>query len=232
LLNFFSMLITYYGHSCFTVVVNGKTLLFDPFIEGNPLASTIDKKKIKADYILVSHGHDDHTGDLIEMARLTNATVVCSWEISQWLNARGVTKTHPMNIGGHWFFDFGKVKCVNAVHSSSMADGTYGGSPMGFLVEVGEGSFYYAGDTALHYDMKLIGDYKNIKFAFLPIGNNFTMGIDNAVIASNFIRCDTIIGMHYDSFEMIKIDHNEAKRTFEIAGKELRLMKIGESVEM
>jgi L-ascorbate metabolism protein UlaG (beta-lactamase superfamily) len=226
------MLVTYYGHSCFTVAVNGKTLLFDPFIGGNPLAKHIDKRKIKADYILVSHGHGDHTEDLIELARQTNATVICAYEIEMWLHGHGITKTHSMNTGGHWFFDFGKVKCVSAVHSSSLPDGTYGGNPLGFLIEVSEGSFYYAGDTALHYDMKLIGDYKNIKFAFLPIGNNYTMGIDNAVIASNFIRCEHIIAMHYDTFDIIKIDHNEAKKAFEIAGKELRLMKIGESLEM
>ena len=226
------MLVTYYGHSCFSVVANGKTLLFDPFIEGNPLATHIDKKKVKADYILVSHGHADHTGDLVELARQTGATVICSWEIHQWLHSHGISKTHPMNTGGHWFFDFGKVKCVSAVHSSSLPDGTYGGNPLGFLVEVPEASFYYAGDTALHYDMKLIGTYKKINFAFLPIGNNFTMGIDNAVIAADFILCDKIIGMHYDTFDLIKIDHSEAKRAFENSGKGLTLMKIGETLDV
>jgi len=137
-----------------------------------------------------------------------------------------------MNTGGHWFFDFGKVKCVNAVHSSSLPDGTYGGTPIGFLVEATGGNFYYAGDTALHYDMKLIGDYKKIDFAFLPIGSNYTMSIDNAVIASDFIRCDRIIGMHYDTFEQIKINHAEAKQKFESAGKELVLIKIGETSEI
>lgn len=137
-----------------------------------------------------------------------------------------------MNTGGHWIFDFGKVKCVNAVHSSSLPDGTHGGNAMGFLLETNEGNFYYAGDTALHYDMKLIGDYKQMNFAFLPIGNNFTMGVDNAVIASDFIRCDKIIGMHFDTFDQIKIDHKEAKHKFEISGKELLLMKIGESREI
>jgi L-ascorbate metabolism protein UlaG (beta-lactamase superfamily) len=226
------MLVTYYGHSCFTVVVGGKTLLFDPFIGGNPLAKDIDRKKIKADYILVSHGHGDHTEDLIELAKQTDATVISAYEIHNWLHAQGITKTHPMNSGGHWFFDFGKVKCVNAVHSSSLPDGTYAGNPLGFLVEADEGSFYYAGDTALHYDRKLIGMYKKIKFAFLPIGGNFTMGIDNAVIASDFILCDTIIGMHYDTFDIIKINHEDAKRQFETAGRELMLMKIGSSVDI
>ena len=226
------MLITYYGHSCFLIEINGKKLLFDPFITPNPLAKNIDVLKIKADFILVSHGHNDHTADLVDLARQTNATIISNWEIHQWLHDKGITKTHPMNIGGHWIFDFGKTKCVNAVHSSSLPDGTYGGSPMGFLIETPAGNLYYAGDTALHLDMKLIGDYKKIDLAFLPIGNNFTMGIDNAVIAADFIQCDRIIGMHYDTFEMIRIEHNEAKKKFEQAGKELTLMKIGEVLEV
>ena len=226
------MYITYYGHSCFLVKINGKNLLFDPFIGDNPLASEIDIDSIEADYILVSHGHWDHIADLVKIAKRTHATVISNFEISQWAEKQGITKTHPMNTGGHWIFDFGKVKCVQAIHSSSMPDGSYGGNPMGFLIEAPEGNFYYAGDTALHYDMKLIGDYKTMNFSFLPLGNNFTMGIDNAVIASDFIKCDHIIGMHYDTFDVIKIDHKEAKRKFEHSGKELLLMKIGESREL
>jgi L-ascorbate metabolism protein UlaG (beta-lactamase superfamily) len=226
------MVITYYGHSCFSVEVGGKKLLFDPFISGNPLAKNISVKDIKADYILLSHGHEDHVADAEDIAKRTGATVICNYEIHLWMNSLGVSKTHAMNIGGHWIFDFGKVKCVNAVHSSSLPDGSNGGNPMGFLLETTEGNFYYAGDTALHYDMKLIGDYKKIKFAFLPIGNNFTMGIDNAVIASDFIACERIIGMHYDTYEWIKIDQDDAKKKFDRASKELILMKIGEKMEM
>ncbi|HQX45464.1 MAG TPA: MBL fold metallo-hydrolase, partial [Saprospiraceae bacterium] len=133
------MLITYYGHSCFLIEVNGKKLLFDPFIRPNPKASHIDFASIKADYILVSHGHEDHTADLIDLARQTNAMVICNWEIHECVQNKGIIKTHAMNIGGHWIFDFGKVKCVNAVHSSSLPDGTYGGNPMGFLIEAPEG---------------------------------------------------------------------------------------------
>jgi L-ascorbate metabolism protein UlaG (beta-lactamase superfamily) len=225
------MRITYYGHSCFLVEINGKKLLFDPFISQNPLASHIDPAGIRADYILVSHGHSDHTTDLVSMAERTGATVISNWEICSWVQSKGVKKVHPMNIGGHWIYEFGKVKCVNAVHSSSLPDGTYGGNPMGFLIETPEGNFYYAGDTALHLDMKLIGDYKKMDVAFLPIGNNFTMGIDNALIASDFIRCDRIIGMHYDTFEMIRIDHDEAKKKFDLAGKQLTLMQIGQTLE-
>lgn len=225
------MRITYYGHSCFMVEINGRKLLFDPFISPNPLASKINSKEIQADYILVSHGHYDHTADLISLAEQTGATVISNWEICSWVQSKGFEKVHPMNIGGHWIFDFGKVKSVNAVHSSSLPDGTYGGNPMGFLIETPAGNFYYAGDTALHFDMKLIGDYKKMDVAFLPIGNNFTMGIDNAVIASDFIRCDRIIGMHFDTFDMIRIDHEEARKKFDAAGKHLSLMQIGQTME-
>jgi L-ascorbate metabolism protein UlaG (beta-lactamase superfamily) len=226
------MLVTYFGHSCFQIEVNGKKLLFDPFIKDNPLAASIDIDKIEADYILASHGHWDHVNDLASIAKRTNAVVITNFEIGNWFEKKGVKNIHPMNIGGHWIFEFGKVKCVLAIHSSSMPDGSYGGNAMGFLIETSQGNFYYGGDTALHYDMKLIGDYKKVNFAFLPIGNNFTMGIDNAVIASDFIRCDRIIGMHYDSTPKILIDHKEAKHKFEIQGKELLLMKIGESREI
>ena len=224
------MIITYLGHSCFTVEVNNSVLLFDPFISLNELASSIDIKKLMPDYILISHGHQDHIADAVSIAKQSGATIISNWEIVNWLSSQGVEKSHPMNIGGHWIFDFGKVKCVNAVHSSSLPDGSYGGNPMGFLLETKEGNIYYAGDTALTLDMKLIGDYKKIDVAFLPIGSNFTMGIDNAVIASDFIHCDKIIGMHYDTFGYIKIDQDEAFGKFAAAGKELLLMQIGNSI--
>ncbi|MES2138356.1 MAG: metal-dependent hydrolase [Bacteroidota bacterium] len=222
------MNITYYGHSCFGVEVGGKHLLFDPFISPNELAKGIDATTVKADYILISHGHDDHIADAISIATRTGAKVVCAFEIHTWLNKQGINNTHPMNIGGKWKFDFGNVKCVSAAHSSSLPDGTYGGSPMGFVIESTEGNFYFAGDTALTYDMKLIGIYRTINFAFLPIGDNYTMGVDNAIIAAEFIKCRQIIGMHYDTFEMIKIDKKEAVKKFMHAGNELILFDIGE----
>ena len=226
------MKITYYGHSCFEVLVNDKKLLFDPFISGNSLAKQIDVNKVQADYILLSHGHGDHLGDTINIAKRTNAKVVCAAEIENWLNNKGISNTHGMNIGGKWKFDFGHVKCVVAVHSSSMPDGSYGGNPMGFIIESSQKNFYYSGDTALTYDMKLIGGYRNVDFAFLCIGDNFTMSVDNAIIASDFIKCDKIIGMHYDTFDPIKIDKTAAQERFKRADKELTLIPIGESIEI
>jgi L-ascorbate metabolism protein UlaG (beta-lactamase superfamily) len=224
------MKITFYGHSCFGIEIKGKHLLFDPFISPNPLAAHIDVNSVKADFILQSHGHMDHIADIVAIAKRTGAIVICAYEIHEWLNKQGVTSTHPMNTGGKWMFDFGKVKCVAAVHSSSLPDGSYGGNPMGFVIESEEGNFYYAGDTALTYDMKLIGEYRKVDFVLLPLGDNFTMGVDNAIIASDFIKCNDIIGMHYDTFGYIKIDSSEAIQKFERSGKKLTLMNIGETI--
>ena len=226
------MNITYYGHSCFGVEVNGKHLLFDPFISPNGLAKNIDLATIKADYILISHGHEDHIADAVSIAKRTGASVVCAYEIHKWLQNQGVTNTHPMNIGGKSKFDFGNVKCVLAVHSSSLPDGSYGGNPMGFIIESTEANFYFAGDTALTYDMKLIGNYRTINFAFLPIGDTYTMGVDNAILAADFINCNKIIGMHYDTFDAIKINKEEAVKKFARSGNELLLFNVGERLEV
>jgi L-ascorbate metabolism protein UlaG (beta-lactamase superfamily) len=222
--------ITYYGHSSFGIAINGKHLLFDPFITPNQLAKNVDIKTIPVDYMLITHGHGDHVADAVAIAKRTNAKIICNPEVGHWFEKQGVTNICSMNTGGKIKFDFGNIKCVRAEHSSSMPDGTYGGNPLGFVVESNEANFYYAGDTALTYDMKLIGDYRHIKFAFLPIGDNYTMGIDNAIIATEFINCKDIIGMHYDTFDVIKINHDEAIKKFAHAGKKLTLMPIGETI--
>jgi L-ascorbate metabolism protein UlaG (beta-lactamase superfamily) len=224
------MKITYYGHSCFGIEVTGKNLLFDPFITPNGLASAVDANNVPADFILVSHGHEDHIADLVSIAKRTNALVICGYEIYLWLQKQGVTNVRPMAVGGKWIAPFGKVKCVAAVHSSSLPDGSYGGQAMGFVIESMEGNFYFAGDTALTLDMKLIGEYRKIDFALLPIGDNFTMGVDNAIIACDFIECNNIVGMHYDTFDIIRIDQDAAKKSFVRAGKQLTLMNIGETI--
>jgi L-ascorbate metabolism protein UlaG (beta-lactamase superfamily) len=223
--------ITYYGHASFGVHYLSCDLVFDPFITPNEKASGIDVSSIKANHILVSHGHEDHVADVETIAKNNDATVVSNFEIVSWFEKKGVSG-HPMNFCGSWDFDFGKVKYVQAVHSSVLADGSYGGNPGGFVVEIEGYTFYYAGDTALTYDMKLIGELHNLDFAFLPIGDNFTMGVDDAVRAADFIHCKKIIGMHYDTFGYIEIDHNQAKQTFAKAGKELTLMEIGQTINL
>lgn len=225
------MKVTCYGHACFSVQIQNRTLLFDPFISGNPLAKAIDVKSVPADFILVSHGHRDHVGDAVEIAKRTNALVIANFEVATWLNKQGAPRVHPLNHGGGFQFDFGRAKFVNAIHSSTMPDGTFGGNPGGFVVESAEGNFYYSGDTALTLDMKLIGESTKLKFAVLCIGDNFTMGPDDAVKAAGFVRCNEILGVHYDTFPPIKIDHAAAQEKFKAAGKTLHLLQPGETRE-
>lgn len=224
------MNVRYLGHSCFEVETSGKKLLFDPYITPNELAKDILVEDIKPDYLLLSHGHQDHVADAERFLEKSDPLLISNYEIVSYFGHKKHKKGHPMNFGGRVKFDFGTVKYVQAVHSSVLPDGTYAGNPGGFVVNSEGKSFYFAGDTALTYDMKLIGEYENLDFAILPIGDNFTMGVDDAVIASQFIQCKKIIGCHYDSFPYIEIDHQKAKRAFENAGKELILMEIGKSL--
>jgi L-ascorbate metabolism protein UlaG (beta-lactamase superfamily) len=223
------MKVTYYGHACFAAEVANRTLLFDPFITGNELAKNIDPTKISADYILISHGHDDHTGDAATIARRTGATIISNFELVEWFGKQGLKKGHPLNHGGGFQFDFGRVKFVNAVHSSSFSDGSYAGNPGGFVVESKEGNFYYSGDTALTLDMKLIGDSTRLKFAALCIGDNFTMGVDDAIRAADLVQCQEILGVHYNTFPPIKIDEKEAVKKFQAARKSLHLLAPGQA---
>lgn len=226
------MKLTYYGHSCFSVTINQKQLLFDPFITGNELAKDVELAAIEADYILLTHGHSDHTGDCITLAQATGAKVICNFEIHEWLNRNGVKNTHPMNTGGCKQFNEFMVRCVVAQHSSSLPDGSYGGNPMGFVITSPEGNFYNSGDTALTLDMQLIPRWAKLNFAVLPIGDNFTMGAEDAVEAAKMIQCEQVIGVHYDTFGYIVIDHNKTKKIFSDAGLQLHMPAIGASISI
>ncbi|MFD2943045.1 metal-dependent hydrolase [Flavobacterium notoginsengisoli] len=225
------MKITYYGHASLAIEVGGKNIIVDPFITGNPKAAGIDINVLKADYILLTHAHGDHVLDVEAIAKNTNAVIVSNAEIATYYGSKGFN-SHPMNHGGSWKFDFGKVKYVNAIHSSSFPDGTYGGNPGGFVIEGEHKNIYIAGDTALTYDMKLIPLRTELDLVILPIGDNFTMDIEDAIIASDFVECDKILGYHFDTFGYIEINHEDAIRKFFDKGKDLMLLEIGESIEL
>jgi L-ascorbate metabolism protein UlaG (beta-lactamase superfamily) len=222
---------TYYGQSTFILEAGGKKLLFDPFISPNPAAKDIDIHSLKPDYILVSHGHGDHVADLLDIQKSSGAKVICIAEIAGWLGKHGVEDAHGMNIGGGYNFEFGRVKMVNAVHSSTMPDGSAGGNPAGFVIWADGKVIYFAGDTALTYDMKLLAD-ENLDWAYLPIGDNYTMDVNDAIKACGFINCKNVIGMHYDTFPVIKIDKQEAEEEFVKAGINIKLPGLGESIEL
>lgn len=225
------MKITFYGHASLGIEVGGKNIIVDPYITANELASHINIDDLKADYILVTHAHGDHTLDVETIAKRTGATIVSNAEIAGYFGKIGLN-SHPMNHGGSWKFDFGTVKYVNAIHSSSFNDGAYGGNPGGFIIEGEHKNIYIAGDTALTFDMKLIPLRTKLDLAIFPIGNNFTMDVEDAIIASDFVECDKILGCHYDTFGYIKINHEEAKKKFFDKGKDLMLLEIGDSIDI
>ena len=225
------MKITFYGHASIGIEVSGKHILIDPFITGNPNASHIDINTLKADYILLTHAHQDHTLDVEAIATRTNAIIVSNWEVATYYGNKGF-QYHPMNHGGSWQFDFGKVKYVAAVHSSSFPDGTYGGNPGGFVIESEHKNIYISGDTALTMDMKIIPLRTKLDLAIFPIGNNFTMDVEDAIMAADFVECDKIMGCHYDTFGFIVVNHEEAIKKFFDAGKDLMLLDIGQSIKL
>ena len=220
---------TYYGQSCFLLEADGKKFLFDPFITPNPLAKHIDITTIEADYILVSHGHGDHVADLVAIAKQTGALVIAMVEVAGWAEKQGITNLHPMNFGRQKF-DFGTVRMVWATHSSSLPDGSYGGNPAGFVLETAGKTIYFAGDTSLNYDMKLLADLYRLDCAILPIGGNYTMDVDDALLATKYINCDKVIGVHYDTFPQIEIDSKDALAKFGRENKTLLLPGIGETI--
>lgn len=226
------MKITFLGHASLLIETLGKKLIVDPFISPNELAKGIDIEKLQADYILITHGHQDHVIDVEAIAKNTKAKIISNFEIVSYYGEKGF-KGHPMNHGGKFNFDFGTLKYVNAVHSSVLPDGTYGGNPGGFVLWNEEGSIYIAGDTALTLDMKLIPiTCPDLDLAILPIGDNFTMGVDDAKIAAQYVECNSIMGYHYDTFPPIKINSEEAIHHFKQSEKTLLLPEIGETIDL
>lgn len=226
------MKFTFYGQSCFLLETSTAKLLFDPFITFNPLAKdVVDITKIEADYILVSHGHADHVADLVALAKQTQATVVAMPEITDWVTKQGIEKVHGMNYG-KFEFDFGTVRMVAATHSSGLPDGSYGGNPAGFVLELDGKQIYFAGDTSLTVEMKILADLYKLDYAILPIGGNYTMDTDDALLATDYFNCNQVIGVHYNTFPVIAIDTDKALDKFEKAGKTLLLPAIGETISL
>jgi L-ascorbate metabolism protein UlaG (beta-lactamase superfamily) len=230
------MRFTYFGHSCFLLETMGVKVLVDPFFSSNPLAAgaKIFSGDVDADWILVSHGHFDHVEDAAAVAVRTGARVAACFEVTEWLRARGVAGEclEPMNVGGAIRTPFGRLRYTVAEHSSTLPDGTSGGVAGGFLIENGEGTFFYSGDTALTREFRTLGELYRIDVAALCLGDRFTMGPAEAAVAARWLRCLRVIGVHYDTWSPIALNRDEAGQVFGEAGVELMLPGVGESLDL
>jgi L-ascorbate metabolism protein UlaG (beta-lactamase superfamily) len=223
--------ITWFSHASLGLEVGGFKLLVDPYFTGNP-AATITAQDVSADYILVTHGHFDHVGDVVAIAKRTGAMVISNFEIAEWMEKQGVQKTHGQHIGGGHGFPFGYLKLTPALHGSGLPDGTNGGNPAGFLLTSKDGmKTYIAGDTGLFSDMKLIGQ-EGIDVAFLPIGDNYTMGPDDAYKAVELIMPKHVIPIHYNTWELIAQDAGKWAERVAKLGVEVHVLKPGESLTL
>lgn len=220
--------LTYHGHSCFELEADGHRIIVDPFLKGNTHAK-LDPADVRVEAILVSHGHGDHLGDTVEIARNNDCLVVSNFEIANYLGAQGL-QVHPMHIGGARTFPFGRVKLVPAVHGSALPDGTHGGVAAGFIIWMGGRSVYYAGDTAIHSDMALYGRLNPVDLALLPIGDNFTMGVDDAVEAAVLVQPKAAAPIHFNTFPVISADPQDFIRKLDARGIKGRLIGFGETV--
>ena len=225
-----SIKLTYYGHSTFGIETEDAKLIVDPFFAPNNPAATVKVDEVEADFILVTHGHGDHVADLVPLAKQTGAMVICNYEIANWLGNQGIENVHGMHIGGGYDFPFGRAKMTIAHHGSGLPDGSYGGNPAGFLLHLNEGTdIYISGDTALTYDMRLIGEAGGVDLAILCIGDNFTMGPDDAVRAAQFVQAKHVIPCHYDTFPPIRQDADAfAEKLHDAAEIDCTVMAVGD----
>jgi L-ascorbate metabolism protein UlaG (beta-lactamase superfamily) len=220
----------YFGHACFMIDTGNEKLLFDPFIRQNPLAADVSIENIHADYVFISHAHADHLADIELFTKTSSTQVICNFEIMNWLQKKGLSNFAPLNIGGQRQFKFGKVRMTQAIHSSSFSDGTYGGTAAGFLIEFNNKVIYYAGDTALFSDLKLNSEMYAIDWALLPIGGVFTMDAFDACKAAQLLKCNQIIGLHFDTFEAIKINKTNAIQVFNEQQIQLHIPTIQQTI--
>ena len=221
--------LTYLGHSAFLVRGRQGSVVIDPFLTGNPMARS-KPGEIQVDAVLLTHAHGDHLGDAVEIAKANQAFIVAPFELSNYCAAKGAP-VHPMHIGGARSFPFGRVKLTIAHHGSAAPDGTYCGNPCGFLVTMDGATLYHPGDTALFYDMKLLGEMHPIDVAVLPIGDNFTMGIEDAVKAAELLSPKLVVPMHYKTFDIIDADPAEFAQRVTAKGISCRIVGVGETLE-
>ena len=222
---------TFYGHSTFLLKTESHSLLFDPFISQNPLASHIDIDSIDPDYILISHAHGDHCADVELIAKKSGSTIIANVEIVNYFADKGI-EGFAMNSGGSHEFPFGKLTMTHAYHSSSFPDGTYGGNPNGFVIHSGDTCMFYSGDTALTSDFALLGERYAIDLVILPIGNVFTMDYVDAERACMMLKAKKCMGVHFDTFPPIEIDHEIVQAYMNLKGQDFFLPKIGEEFKL